>query len=139
MGECDEPTQAAIGSEAAGPERPAEPPREPVAKPPARFQAINRQQCCPGTPSRTLVHTENLPAVAAYIVRMQTDAAREAYRLRAPVAEFTNAWLKAKPGLRQFCIRGLEKVRCEVLWECLTYNIQQWFRLRWKLRLAAVA
>jgi len=22
-----------------------------------------------------------------------------------------------------------------VLWACLTYNIQQWFRLRWKMRL----
>jgi hypothetical protein len=98
-----------------------------------------RQQCCPGAPSRTLVHTENVPAVAAYIARMQADAARGAYRLRAPLAEFTNAWLKAKLGLRQFCVRGLQKVRCEVLWACLTYNIQQWSRLRWKVRLAAVA
>jgi transposase len=96
-----------------------------------------RQQCCPGAPSRTLVHTENVPAVATYIAKMQTEAARAAYRLRAPVAEFTNAWLKAKLGLRQFCVRGLQKVRCEVLWACLTYNIQQWFRLRWKARLAA--
>jgi len=53
---------------------------------------------------------------------------------RAPVAEFTNAWLKAKLGLRQFCVRGLKKARCQVLWACLTYNIQQWFRLRWKVR-----
>jgi len=29
-------------------------------------------------------------------------------------------------------VRGLAKVRCEVLWACLTYNLQQWFRLRWK-------
>ena len=83
------------------------------------------------------MHTENVPAVAAYIARMQTEAARGAYRLRAPRAEFTNAWLKAKLGLRQFCVRGLQKVRCKVLWACLTYNIQQGFRLRWKVRLAA--
>jgi hypothetical protein len=51
------------------------------------------------------------------------------------VAEFSNLWLKAKLGLRQFCVRGLKKARCEVLWACLTYNIQQWFRLRWKPRL----
>ena len=44
MSKCNESTQAAIWSEAAGRERPAEPPREPVAKPPARFQAINREQ-----------------------------------------------------------------------------------------------
>ena len=66
---------------------------------------------------------------------MQTEAARSLYRLRAPVAEFSNLWLKAKLGLRQFAVRGLRKVRCEVLWARLTYNIQQWFRLRWKVGL----
>ncbi len=73
--------------------------------------------------------------VTAYMAKMQTDAARALYRLRGPVAEFSNLWLKAKFGLRQFCVRGLRKVRCEVMWACLTYNIQQWFRLRWKARL----
>ncbi len=73
-------------------------------------------------------------AVAEYVAKMQTAAARSLYRLRAPVAEFSNLWLKAKLGLRQFAVRGLRKVRCEVLWACLTYNIQQWFRLRWKVR-----
>jgi transposase len=68
-------------------------------------------------------------------LRAHLEAARANYRLRAPVAEFTNAGLKAKIGLRQFCVRGLKKVRCEVLWASLTYNIQQWFRLRWKARL----
>jgi hypothetical protein len=69
------------------------------------------------------------------MAKMQTDAARALYRLRAPVAEFSNLWLKAKLGLRQFGVRGLQKVRCEVWWACLTYNIQQWFRLRWRERL----
>jgi len=66
---------------------------------------------------------------------MRTEAARALYRWRGPVAEFSNLWLKAKLGLRQFCLRGLQKVRCEVLRACLTYNIQQWFRLRCKVRL----
>jgi hypothetical protein len=85
-----------------------------------------------------IVRTENVPTVAAYVAKMQTEAARAAYRWRAPVAEFSHAWLKAKLGLRQFCVRGLQKARCEVLWACLTYNIQQGFRLRWKVRQAAV-
>jgi hypothetical protein len=55
--------------------------------------------------------------------------------VRAPVAEFSNLGLKEKLGLVRFCGRGLPKVRCEVLWACLTCNIQQWFRLRWKDRL----
>ena len=91
-----------------------------------------RQACQPGKQGRMIVRSENVTTVAAYIAKMQTEAARAAYRHRAGVAEFTNAWLKAKLGLRQFCVRGLQKVRCEVLWACLTYNIQQWFRLRWK-------
>ncbi len=98
-----------------------------------------RAACRPGKQGRLIVRSENVPAVAAYVAKMQTEAARAAYRRRAPVAEFSNLWLKAKLGLRQFCVRGLQKARCEVLWACLTYNIQQWFRLRWKVRLSAVA
>ena len=92
-----------------------------------------RAACQPGKQGRLIVRSENVPAVAAYVAKMQTAAARAAYRRRAPVAEFSNLWLKAKLGLRQFCVRGLQKARCEVLWACLTYNIQQWFRLRWKV------
>jgi transposase len=99
---------------------------------------VLRQACQPGKQGRRIVRSENVPRVAAYVAKMQSEAARAAYRLRAPVAEFTNAWLKAKLGLRQFCVRGLQKARCEVLWACLTYNIQQWFRLRWKVRLSVV-
>jgi len=98
-----------------------------------------RSACKPGKQGRLIVCSENVPAVAAYRAKMQTAAARAAYRLRAPVAEFSNLGLKAKLGLRQFCVRGLQKARCEVLWACLTYNIQQWFRLRWKVPRNALA
>ena len=84
------------------------------------------------------MRSENQPAVTNYLAKMQTEAARAAYRWRAPVAEFSNLWLKTKLGLRQFGVRGLAKARCEVLWACLTYNLQQWFRLRWKVRPAEV-
>jgi hypothetical protein len=83
------------------------------------------QKCSPGRRGRTLIRTENVPVVTAYMAKMQTDAARALHRLRGPAAEFSNLWLKAKLGLRQFCVRGLQEVRCEVLWACLTYNIQQ--------------
>jgi len=95
-----------------------------------------QKQCSPGKYGRRIVRSEVVPAVAAYLARRQTEEAQALYRLRAPVAEFSNLWLKAKLGLRQFCVRGLKKVRCEALWACLTYNIQQWFRLRWKLGLS---
>ena len=73
----------------------------------------------------------------AFIEKMGTDAAKAVYRLRGAVAEFPNAWIKAKIGLRQFRVRGLPKVLCEALWACLTYNIQQWIRLCWRKPRAA--
>ena len=97
-----------------------------------------QKQCSPGKHGRRIVRSESVPAVAAYVARRQTEEAQALYRLRAPVAEFSNLWLKTKLGLRQFCVRGLKKVRCEALWACLTYNIQQWFRLRWKVGLSPV-
>jgi transposase len=97
-----------------------------------------RGQCSTGKQGRRIVRSEPVRVVAEYLAKMQTEAARSLYRLRAPVAEFSNLWLKTKLGLRQFAVRGLRKVRCEVLWACLTYNIQQWFRLRWKAGLQPV-
>lgn len=89
----------------------------------------------PGIRSRPLVRSENVPEGARDIAQMRTEAAQALYRVRAPGAEFTNAWLKAKLGLRQFGVRSLKKVRGAVLGACLTYNIQQGFRRRWKVRL----
>jgi len=58
--------------------------------------------------------------------------AKAIYRQRGAVAEFPNAWIKDKIGLRQFRLRGLVKVGMEALWACLTYNIKQWIRLCWR-------
>jgi len=98
-------------------------------------------QCCPQneTKGRTISRAVEAPAVQAFITKMQTEAAKAIYRLRGPVAEFPNAWIKAKIGLRQFRVRGLLKVGMETLWACLTYNIQQWIRLSWRTQLRAAA
>ena len=70
---------------------------------------------------------------------MQTEGAKAVYRQRGAMAEFPNAWIKDKLGLRQFHVRGLIRVRMEALWVCLTYNIQQWIRLVWRPRRMAGA
>jgi len=101
-----------------------------------------KSHCCPQNESkgRTISRAVDAPAVQAFKMKMQTDAAKAIYRLRGAVAEFPNAWLKAKIGLRQFRVRGLRKVGMEALWACLTYNIQQWIRLSWRTQQqAAVA
>lgn len=95
-----------------------------------------KERCCPGnkTKGRSLRRAEEAPPVRAFLEKMKTEAARAAYRLRGAVAEFPNAWIKAKLGLRQFHVRGLAKARSECLWACLTYNIQQWIRRVWRAR-----
>jgi hypothetical protein len=89
--------------------------------------------CCPRTRrGRSVERREPLPEIAAFRQKMQTDEAKDIYRTRSQVAEFPNLWIKAKLGLRQFSVRGVSKVRTESLWAALTYNIQQWIRLRWR-------
>ena len=96
-----------------------------------------RAECCPGNQhhGRSVIRAVHSPVVRQFAEKMETEGAKAIYRQRGAVAEFPNAWLKDKLGLRQFRLRGLIKVRLEVLWAALTYNIQQWIRLSWRARL----
>jgi transposase len=90
-------------------------------------------QCCPGTKKgRSLIRREQTAEWKAFRAKMETAEAKEIYKQRSEVAEFPNAWIKDKIGLRQFRLRGLAKVTLEAMWACLTYNISQWIRLCWK-------
>jgi Transposase DDE domain len=68
--------------------------------------------------------------VLAFRKKMETEEAQSGYRRCGRVVEFCHAWIKSKLGLRQFHVRGLRKVKVEMLRTCLTYNLQQWTRLR---------
>jgi len=98
-----------------------------------------RLECCPGNQhhGRSVIRAVHSPVVRQFAEKMETEGAKAIYRQRGAVAEFPNAWIKEKLGLRQFRLRGLVKVRLEVLWAALTYNIQQWIRLSWRAGLAA--
>ena len=91
-----------------------------------------KAQCCPGNRSRGrgLLRAEETAAMIAFRRKMATPEAQQQYRRRSRVIEFCHAWIKSKLGLRQFHLRGLVKVQTEMLWACLTYNLQQWIRLR---------
>jgi len=94
-----------------------------------------RQQCCPSSSKgRSIIRIEDDPEVARFKEKMQTEEAKKSYRLRSQVAEFPNAWIKEKIGLRRYRLQGLIKVTMETLWACVTYNIKQWIRLRWRPR-----
>ena len=63
------------------------------------------------------------PEVAAWRVRMTTDAAKQTYRWRAATIECVNAQARCRFGLTQLRVRGLAKVRCIALWTALTHNL----------------
>ena len=84
---------------------------------------------------RSVIRAVHSAEVRQFAQKMQTEAAKAIYRQRGAVAEFPHAWIKDKLGLKQFRLRGLTKVRMEVLWAALTYNIQQWVRLSWRTKL----
>lgn len=92
----------------------------------------HKPECCPENQKRGrgLLRIEESAAVHTFRQKMASEEARAGYRRRGRVAEFCNAWIKSKLGLRQFHVRGLLKVQTEMLWACLTYNLQQWVRLR---------
>lgn len=101
-----------------------------------------KMQCCPTNKKhgRSVIRSEESPAMIAFRAKMATEAAKAEYRKRGAIAEFRNLWIKAKLGLRQFHVRGREKVGCEALWACFTHNLQHWIRLRLqKTALAAAA
>jgi len=93
---------------------------------------VRKPECCPENRrgGRGILRLEESAAVLSFRQKMATEPARASYRRRGRVAEFCNAWIKCKLGLRQFHVRGLVKVQMEMLWACLTYNLQQWVRLR---------
>jgi hypothetical protein len=95
-------------------------------------QCALKPECCPENQKRGrgLLRIEESAVVQAFRQKMATAQAQKSYRRRGRVAEFCNAWIKSKLGLRQFHVRGLAKVRTEMLWACLTYNLQQWIRLK---------
>jgi hypothetical protein len=69
------------------------------------------------------------PAVIAWRERMQTDEAKAIYEKRASSVEWVNAIL-CNRGLRQFTVRGLEKVKAVVLWFSLLHNLLISHKLR---------
>lgn len=100
-----------------------------------------QKQCCPRPEQGRLVSirvSENAE-VRAFREKMKTEAARQIYKQRGAVAEFPNAWIKDKLGIRKFRLRGIVKAMTEALWGALTYNVQRWVFLSWRPKQMATA
>jgi len=59
----------------------------------------------------------------AWRQRMNTDAAKTIYKLRASTSETIHGDLREHRGLHQFHVRGSPKVKCVMLWMILAYNL----------------
>jgi transposase len=75
------------------------------------------------------------PGVGAWRERMGTEEAKKIYQRRAQTAEWANARVR-NFGLRQFLVRGLEKVRAVALLHALAHNLMQTILLKRRLATA---
>ena len=74
---------------------------------------------------RTVSHDQHEAARQKVAARMKTERGKKAYAQRAHLAETPNGFIKQVIGLRQFLLRGLDKVRTEWLWACTAFNIRK--------------
>lgn len=77
-------------------------------------------------------------AKQTHTLRMQSESSRTKYARRAAVTERPFALIKRHFGVREFLVRGLEKVRCEWTWLCLAHNIHRLLCLKGSLPRATV-
>ena len=77
----------------------------------------------PGSEDPVPVQRTDSPAVAAWRTRMQTDEAKQEYRVRGAIAERINADARTHRTLGRFLVRGLPKVQACALWVALAHNL----------------
>ena len=78
-----------------------------------------QKKCCPRTPEKGRVVSIKITRdeqVEGFREKMERERSKEIYKKRGPVAEFPNAWVKEKPGLRKFRVKGLAKAGMETMW-----------------------
>lgn len=74
---------------------------------------------------RMVSHDEHEPVRQKLAERMKTEDAKALYQKRTHLAETSFAFIKQWIGIRQFHLRGLDKVRTEWLWACTACNLRK--------------
>lgn len=94
----------------------------------------------PASPTpRTVLRDEHEPLREAMAAQMRTPEAKARYRKRWWMAETAFGYIKAVMGVRQFLLRGLEKVRTEWRWICTALNLRKLIAGLARLRALAAA
>lgn len=80
-----------------------------------------------GREGKKLVRFDRLrsPLTAQMADKLQTEAAKDAYRRRKWIAEPPNGWIKNVLGFRQFSLRGLHRVAAEWKLVCMALNLRR--------------
>jgi hypothetical protein len=92
-----------------------------------------------GAKRRTIVRDEHEHHRENVARRMKTKEGKEVYRRRTPVAETPFGYIKGVLGIRQFLVRGLDKVRTEWRWICTAYNLRKLLAMLQGTRMASPA
>lgn len=83
---------------------------------------------------RTASRDKYAPQREQLAAKMREDPARKKYNQRMRIAETPFALIKHVLGLRQFLLRGLDKVKLEWLWTCTAINLDKLGRGMMRLR-----
>jgi transposase len=97
----------------------------------------HRDRCVPGRGTdacRSVYRDAHEPLREQMMQRLSSIQGQAVYRRRSAVVETPFAWLKQQMGLRQFLMRGLEKVEIEWRWGCCAYNLTRMVRHLQQLR-----
>lgn len=98
------------------------------------------RECLAGqSKQRTIYRDKYEKSREAMDARMNSPTGQKIYQQRKWLAETPFAVIKACLKLRQFLLRGIDKVRTEWLWTCTTFNLAKLARCIAQLRAERVA
>ena len=96
-----------------------------------RYEAVNCENCplagaCrQGAGNRRLQVDQYEPVRRRVRQRTKSTEGQAVYKQRCWICETPFAFIKTWMGLRQFLLRGWEKVKTEWLWTCTAYNLRK--------------
>jgi len=86
-------------------------------------------QCRAGRAAQRTIYRDKYESLREQTdARMNSPTGRKIYQQRKWLAETPFAIIKAHMRLRQFLLRGIDKVRIEWLWACTTFNLAKLVR-----------